>query len=50
VYVLALAHTIGSGSDARSFWLLAILLATVLPIATIGTYRLRGGALARTSG
>lgn len=40
VYVLAVLHTIGAGSDARSTWLLAILGATVLPIALLTAYRL----------
>jgi methionine sulfoxide reductase heme-binding subunit len=40
VYVLSVAHTIGSGSDARSLWLLAILAATAIPIVLVATYRL----------
>jgi len=39
VYVLAVAHTLGSGTDARSWWLLAILLVTALPIVLTATYR-----------
>jgi sulfoxide reductase heme-binding subunit YedZ len=40
VYVLAVIHTLGSGTDARSFWLLAILIATVAPLAVMATIRL----------
>jgi methionine sulfoxide reductase heme-binding subunit len=39
VYVLALAHAIGSGPDSRSSWLLAILAATAAPIALVAGYR-----------
>jgi methionine sulfoxide reductase heme-binding subunit len=39
VYVLAVLHTLGSGSDARSAWLLAILGLTATPIVLLGTYR-----------
>jgi sulfoxide reductase heme-binding subunit YedZ len=39
VYVLALAHTLGSGSDASSLWLLAIVGATALPVLLIAAYR-----------
>jgi predicted ferric reductase len=40
VYALAVLHTLGSGSDARSAWLLLILGATMTPIAVLATYRL----------
>jgi methionine sulfoxide reductase heme-binding subunit len=33
VYVLALIHTLGAGSDADTSWLQAILLATTVPAA-----------------
>jgi sulfoxide reductase heme-binding subunit YedZ len=39
VYVLGIAHTLGSGTDAGSAWLLAILAATALPIVFLATYR-----------
>lgn len=39
VYVLGIAHTLGSGTDARSTWLLALLAVTALPIVFAGTYR-----------
>ena len=39
VYALGIAHTLGSGTDAGSAWLLAILGATALPIVFAATYR-----------
>ena len=39
VYVLGIAHTLGSGTDARSTWLLGLLTVTALPIVFAGTYR-----------
>ena len=39
VYVLAVAHTLGSGSDARSPWLAAIVGATAVPIVFLASYR-----------
>ena len=39
VYVLGIAHTLGSGTDARSVWLLGLLAVTALPIVFVGTYR-----------
>jgi sulfoxide reductase heme-binding subunit YedZ len=38
-YVLAVAHTLGSGTDASSGWLLAILAAAGLPVIAIGLKR-----------
>jgi len=35
VYVLALIHTLGAGSDADTPWLQAILLATTVPAAAL---------------
>src|SRR5262249_22825228 len=35
VYVLAVVHTIGAGTDARSFWLLVLVIATVAPVAVL---------------
>jgi sulfoxide reductase heme-binding subunit YedZ len=40
VYVLAVIHTLGAGTDARSFWLLAILIATTAPLAVMAAVRL----------
>jgi sulfoxide reductase heme-binding subunit YedZ len=40
VYVLAVVHTLGAGTDARSVWLLAIVIATVAPIAVMAAVRL----------
>ena len=40
VYVMSLAHTLGSGSDARSIWLLYIVLVTAAPILFLTVYRL----------
>ena len=45
-YVLSLGHTIGSGSDAQSTWMVALLAAVTLPVVVIGGFRLRD-ALAR---
>ena len=39
VYVLGLAHTLGSGTDAESAWLLVTLGATALPVVFAATYR-----------
>jgi predicted ferric reductase len=39
VYALAVAHTLGSGTDARSPWLLAIIGATGVPIVFLATHR-----------
>jgi sulfoxide reductase heme-binding subunit YedZ len=40
VYVLAVVHTLGAGTDARSLWLLLILIATVAPLAVMAAIRL----------
>jgi methionine sulfoxide reductase heme-binding subunit len=40
VYVLAVIHTLGAGTDARSLWLLLILIATVAPLAVMAAIRL----------
>jgi methionine sulfoxide reductase heme-binding subunit len=40
VYVLAVIHTLGAGTDARSFWLLVIVVATAAPIAVMSAVRL----------
>lgn len=39
VYVLGVIHTIGSGSDAGTVWLTAVLLATGTPILYLGVLR-----------
>ena len=41
VYVMSIAHTLGSGSDARSTWLLYILLVTAAPLLLLTLYRVR---------
>ena len=40
VYVLAVLHTIGAGTDARSAWLLAIVVATTLPLVVMAGIRM----------
>lgn len=40
VYALAVVHTLGAGTDARSFWLLVILIATAAPLAVMAAIRL----------
>jgi methionine sulfoxide reductase heme-binding subunit len=40
VYVLAVIHTLGAGTDARSFWLLVIVIATAAPLAAMAAVRL----------
>jgi methionine sulfoxide reductase heme-binding subunit len=40
VYALAVVHTLGAGTDARSFWLLVILIATVAPLVVMAAVRL----------
>lgn len=47
VYALGIAHTLGSGTDARSTWLLALLAVTALPILFVGTHRLLPAPAAR---
>ena len=39
VYVLAVAHTFGSGTDSASLWLLVIVLATLAPITVMAAVR-----------
>jgi sulfoxide reductase heme-binding subunit YedZ len=43
VYVLAVIHTLGAGTDARSFWLVVILIATAAPLAVMAAARLIPG-------
>jgi sulfoxide reductase heme-binding subunit YedZ len=40
VYVMSLAHTLGSGSDVRSVWLAYIVLVTAAPILFLTVFRL----------
>jgi methionine sulfoxide reductase heme-binding subunit len=40
VYALAVVHTLGAGTDARSAWLLVIVIATVLPIVVMAGIRM----------
>ena len=40
VYVLGVVHTLGAGTDGRSFWLLIILIATAAPIAVMAAVRM----------
>jgi sulfoxide reductase heme-binding subunit YedZ len=42
VYGLGIVHTLGSGTDAGSAWLLALIAITAAPIAILGTLRLVG--------
>jgi methionine sulfoxide reductase heme-binding subunit len=39
VYLLALGHVVGSGTDARSWWMIAMLTALTAPIVFGFTYR-----------
>jgi methionine sulfoxide reductase heme-binding subunit len=43
VYVLAVVHTLGAGTDARSFWLVVIVIATVAPLTIMAAVRLLPG-------
>jgi methionine sulfoxide reductase heme-binding subunit len=40
-YGLGIVHTLGSGTDAGSAWLLALIVLTAAPIVVVGTLRLR---------
>lgn len=40
VYVLALAHTLGAGTDAGSPWLLALIITSTAPVVFAATYRM----------
>jgi sulfoxide reductase heme-binding subunit YedZ len=40
VYALALVHTLGAGTDARSKWLVGLLALAAVPVAVVGGYRL----------
>jgi sulfoxide reductase heme-binding subunit YedZ len=39
VYVLAVAHTLGTGTDSASLWLVIILVATLAPLAVMAALR-----------
>jgi sulfoxide reductase heme-binding subunit YedZ len=39
VYVLGLAHTLGSGTDAGTTWLLAMLAGSAVPVLVAGAHR-----------
>jgi sulfoxide reductase heme-binding subunit YedZ len=40
VYVLGVIHTLGAGTDARSAWLIVIVIATAAPIALLTAARM----------
>jgi methionine sulfoxide reductase heme-binding subunit len=40
VYVLAVIHTLGAGTDARTAWLLVIVIGTAAPLAVMAAARL----------
>lgn len=42
VFLLGLLHTVGSGTDGRSAWLIAMLCSAGLPIALLGGLRVSG--------
>jgi methionine sulfoxide reductase heme-binding subunit len=44
VYALAIVHTLGSGTDAGSAWLLAVLGLTAAPVGILGIVRLVRGS------
>jgi methionine sulfoxide reductase heme-binding subunit len=39
VYALGIVHTLGSGTDATSAWLIALLALTAAPVAVVATLR-----------
>ena len=44
VYLLALAHVVGAGTDGRSTWMLALLTVLVVPNVLALSYRMRSAA------
>ena len=42
VFALGIGHTIGSGTDARAAWLIAMLALAAVPVVLIGSLRLAG--------
>ena len=49
VWGLALAHTLGAGSDAGTLWLRAVVLAPAVPIAHLTVLRMLGSRRARAA-
>jgi len=49
VWGLALAHTLGAGSDAGATWLRAVVLAPAVPIAHLTVLRVLGARRTRTA-
>jgi sulfoxide reductase heme-binding subunit YedZ len=45
-WALAVVHTLGSGSDARTLWLLAIVVSTSLPVLALAWTRLEAAETA----
>ena len=39
VYALGIAHAVGSGTDGLSLWMIAVLVATAVPIVLMALYR-----------
>jgi methionine sulfoxide reductase heme-binding subunit len=39
VYVLAVAHTLGTGTDSASLWLVIIMIATIAPVVVMAALR-----------
>ena len=50
VYVLAIAHTLGSGTDVTSAWLAVLLAGTAVPVVAVGAYRYAAPERPRPSG
>jgi sulfoxide reductase heme-binding subunit YedZ len=50
VWGLALAHTLGAGSDGGTLWLRAVVLAPAVPIAYLTVLRVLGGRRAKAAG
>jgi DMSO/TMAO reductase YedYZ heme-binding membrane subunit len=48
VYGLGIVHTLGSGTDAKSAWLLGLLGLTAAPIAIVALARYRPGTRRRS--
>ena len=50
VYVLGVVHTLGSGTDATSSWLVVLLAGTAVPVVVVGAYRYAAPERPRPSG
>jgi sulfoxide reductase heme-binding subunit YedZ len=50
VYVLALVHTIGAGTDATTAWLVTMLSLTVAPVVVLAARRWQGEDYTRSRG